>query len=148
MNLQRPGWFDDPFWQGLIWALILCLSIVILAFCVTAHAAAAWGPEGCGPVGPTVAGKQVLPFTGWRWHDGRCYYFHDGIQVAGWDPSTEVYRTYDATQDRWSDPERPPWLPAARKGCGCCGCCGGCACGDCRCAKDGPCTPDCSCAPA
>jgi hypothetical protein len=141
MNPQRC-WFHDPFWEGLIWALILSLSIFILAFCLTAKAGAGWGPNGCGPVGPTLAGKQVLPFTGWRWHNGRAYYFHEGVQIAGWDPAAQIYRTYDATHDHWSEPERAPWLPQG------CGCCAGCACGDCQCVHNGPCTPDCSCVPA
>jgi hypothetical protein len=36
-------------------------------------------------------------------------YYVNGIQVAGYDSNTGVYRTYDATTDTWSAALTPPW---------------------------------------
>lgn len=134
-------WYHDPFWETLLWTLILLGSILILALAVTARARAAWGPGGCGPVGPARVTRQTVPFTGWRLYRGSYYYFQDGIQVAGYDPKERIYRTYDAGNDTWSEPQPPPWQRACR-------CCSQCTCADCQCPKTGPCCSACPCVPA
>jgi hypothetical protein len=129
--MENRKWYQQPFWETLLWTLIILVSIFILALW-TARSRAAWGPGGCGPVGPARIAKSAFPFTGWKLHQGRYYYFQDGIQIAGYDPKEQVYRRYNAGDDTWSEPQRPPWKTACR-------CCPQCTCEDCRCAKLGPC---------
>lgn len=38
-------------------------------------------------------------------------FFVNGIQVAGYNAKTGVYRTYNAATDTWSPPLRAPWQP-------------------------------------
>lgn len=39
-------------------------------------------------------------------------YYVNGVQVAGYNQNTGVYRTYDAATDTWSGPVVPPWAQA------------------------------------
>jgi len=138
MYPQRVKWFHDPIWETVLWTLIVLGSCVILALFAQSQSRAAWGPGGCGPVGPRVVASEESPLTGWRFFQGRYYYYRDGIQIAGWDPKQELYRAYDAAHDVWSAPKRAPWQAD-------CKCCPSCSCSACACPTHGPCCEACTC---
>jgi hypothetical protein len=51
---------------------------------------------------------------GYTWHrfasdPGRSYLYGDGVMLAAYDHARNIYCTYDAASDTWSDPTRPPW---------------------------------------
>jgi hypothetical protein len=126
--------------------LALALFLQILCYSVFSPASAygGWGSGGCGPVGPVV--RTVSSGYTWTWHKGCAYLYRNGVQVAGYDPADNVYRTYDAQTGAWSDPQSPPWAPEpvqapkiARR-------CGpNCICRDCPCPDGGQCDPGCTC---
>src|SRR5579864_4944052 len=69
---------------------------------------AAWGPRGCAPSSEAVA-SHVQPLDGWKQHKGIYYWYVKGEQKAAYDPSTGVYRTFNASTASWGPETAPPW---------------------------------------
>jgi hypothetical protein len=91
-------------------AIILVGSAMLLLASFPAVAPAAWGQSGCGPVGSRVL-QSAPARQGWELHQDVWYFYRAGKQIAGYNPDTEVYRTYDAGKDQWGEPRTAPWLP-------------------------------------
>lgn len=86
---------------------------------------AAWGPQGCAPVGRTFT--ATAPTSEWQEYQGCYYHYTNGVQDAGYDPQTKVFRTY--RNGVWSKPLTPPWAKTAKCKCD------PCECGDCKCGE-------------
>lgn len=72
--------------------------------CASLLLSADWGAGACGPVGS--------PREEWRRYasdPGRSYLFRDGVQAAGYDHETRIYRIYDARTGIWGPAQAPPW---------------------------------------
>lgn len=83
------------------------LIATVLALASAFAAPASWGPGGC-----TVVQAAPLAFSGWTARADEPHihgYFVNGVQVAGYNAQTRVFRRYDAARNLWSKPERPPW---------------------------------------
>lgn len=105
------------------------LLAVILALASAFAAPASWGPSGC------AVAQAVPAFTGWQARADEPHihgYFVNGIQVAGYNSRTRVFRSYDAARNIWGKPERAPWAktdPApCKSNCQCEECEDGCEC--------------------
>lgn len=103
------------------------LAATILALASAFAAPASWGPGGC-----TVV-QAAAPFSGWTNRSDEPHvhgYFVNGVQVAGYNSQTRVFRRYDAARNLWSKPERPPWQEPepCKSNCQCEQCEDGCEC--------------------
>lgn len=48
------------------------------------------------------------------WHQfasdpGRSYLYRDGVPIAAYDHAADIYRSFDAATQTWSEPVTPPW---------------------------------------
>jgi hypothetical protein len=88
-------------------ALALLLQIILLGGFFWPSVSRAGWDSGCGPVGPVVQADR------WTFFNGCWYLYRGNVQVAGYDPETKIYRTYDATTGAWGAPQTPPWAPCS-----------------------------------
>jgi hypothetical protein len=56
----------------------------------------------------------------YTWHSfasdpSRSYLYRGDALIAGYDHGKQIYRTYDASTDAWSEPTTPPWQPAPER---------------------------------
>ena len=118
-----------------LFAVALLLQLAASSIFWPSVSRAGWGSGGCGPVGPVVRPVQA---DRWTFHNGCWYLYRGNVQVAGYDPEAQIYRTYDAQTGAWGAPQTAPWAPAlpakARPGC---------ICPDCR--ETGQCADGCAC---
>jgi hypothetical protein len=84
----------------------LALALFLGGFFWPSVSQADWDSGGCGPVGPAVQADR------WTSYNGCWYLYRGNVQVAGYDPETQIYRTYDASTGAWGAPQTPPWAPA------------------------------------
>ncbi|MGE3805706.1 MAG: hypothetical protein AB7K24_13600 [Gemmataceae bacterium] len=118
---------------------LLMFGLLVLLVNVTAFARAQCSNGRCSVPRDRPAVYRWLPHAE---DAGYLGLFRNGVQIGGFNTRTRVYRSYDALNDAWGPPERPPW----QKDCNCSPLC---TCGDqCRCAEAGPCNEGCPCAGA
>ncbi len=105
---------------------------------------AGWGVGGCA-VAQTYAPNYGTIHTGWDHRSDEPHvhgYFVNGVQIAGYNSETQVYRTYDAARNVWGKPQRAPWAKAepCPESCPCESCGDGCECGRGKACGDTGCT--------
>ncbi|OAI41018.1 hypothetical protein AYO40_00630 [Planctomycetaceae bacterium SCGC AG-212-D15] len=115
---------------------------IVLGLCSVSLASEARAGCACTSVECNVTSSSEVEEV-WRQHpDDPAYFglYRGGVQIAGYDTRSRIYRSYDAAKRIWGPADRAPWMKE------CCACVFGCECGDnCQCSGGKRCVDECTC---